>query len=105
MKDFPVSLIQTVTARNKNSKTDFFLYYFFLTTLLSLKMIKMFLHEVCPEACVASILGVFWDPAGLKPWTAWSDLRVDPALTGKLGLEMSWCPFQAQLPYDCVKLS
>lgn len=29
MKDFPVSLIKTVAARNKNSETDFFLYYFF----------------------------------------------------------------------------
>lgn len=52
-------------ARNKNR--DRFIFFFFMT-LLNLKImnVKAFLHEVCTEACVASILGVIWDLTGLK---------------------------------------
>lgn len=64
MKDFPVSLIKTVTARNKTSERSF------LNNVTELKNVNTFLHAVCPKACIAYILGFvffFLDPAGLKP--------------------------------------
>lgn len=66
MKDFPGSPIEKNQPEIKTVR-DRFIFFFFMT-LLNLKImnVKAFLHEVCTEACVASILGVIWDLTGLK---------------------------------------
>lgn len=92
-------------ARNKNTERQIsFSSFFYVLTELE-NYVETFLHEVCPEACVASILGVIWDLPGLKLWKTWSDLGVDPTLIGELALEVSWSPFEAQLSYGYVKLN
>lgn len=91
-------------ARNINSERQISFPFFHDLTELK-NYVKTFFCEVCLEAYVASILGVVWDLAGLKPWTTWCDLGVDPTLIGELALEVSWSPFQAQLSYGYVKSS
>lgn len=65
MKDFPGSLIEKKKARNKNSERQISFPFFNDLTEFE-NYVKTFLHEVCPEACVASILGVTWGLTGLK---------------------------------------
>lgn len=53
-------------ARNKHSERQISFPFFHDLTELG-NYVKTFFYEVCLEACVASILGVIWDLAGLKP--------------------------------------
>lgn len=80
MKDFSGSLIER-KPEIKTAREIYFPFFFYLTELEN--YVKTFFHF--SRLCVASTLGVIWGLDGLKPWTPWVHLGVDPPFDWGVG--------------------